>query len=859
MAYRDAFGCENGRHSGWFAQVVSTPFHRCRALLPIVAGAAWMLASAAFAGPPLGNLTSILAATPESSWVKVNLNPYSAAWVSADLQVPPYSGPSKPGSIIAAWSSFAWDSNRGDLILWGGGHANYGGNEVYRWRGPTQLWERASVPSEVELLTGVTYEAIDGAMNAPVAAHTYDNQLFLSHLDRFLTFGGAAFDTGGAQPILLSDNTIRATGPFLWDPSRGDPNKVGGTTGSHVQRVAPHPEIVGGNMWQNLDIYDGRFGSAVLPSGFVQGVSDVTTENGFDTVYITGRIGGGTDQDLFRFQVQSLTDRSKDSWQRVGIRWSGTSSQGAGALDPVRRIFLRTGASNDLPFSYWDLNSAGPINRDVPITSFIDASGSLSMNALFGMDFDPVREQFVLFGGGGTVWTVNPPTPVSPTGWVVIRQPDPVGEVPPTEVGTGILGKFKYISNLDAFMLLDVHGDVWLWKPVGWSNPGSNVAPTVSITSPASGTSYTAPASVVVNANASDSDGSVTRVDFYAGTTLIGSDSSAPYSVTWSNVVAGSYSLTAKAVDNGGASTTSAAVAITVTAAANAAPSVSISAPAAGTHFAAGAAVPVTAAASDSDGSIASVMLYADGVAFATLGGASPPYTASVTGLAAGSHVLTAKATDNGGASTTSAGVSITVDAAAGSGTVTLQDASGGYSGTRDVYLDWFNPGYAWGQANRMLEYGTAYADLVRFAVFVSEGGPVPDGATITSATLSLYKQSAYDQSYQLRRVLRDWVEGQATWNSARTGTPWAVAGASGVGSDIGAGVEATASIGWDPGWVNFDVTAGVSAMSTGVANYGWKLQPVSGTSALKTFTSREGATPSQRPKLVVSYTSGGS
>src|SRR5678815_4794857 len=106
-------------------------------------------------------------------------------------------------------------------------------------------------------------------------------------------------------------------------------------------------------MWQNLDIYDGRFGSAVLPSGFVQSVSDVTTENGFDTVYITGRIGGGTDQDLFRLQVQDLADRTKDSWQRVGIRWSGTSSQGGGALDPVRRIFLRTGSSNSLPFSYW--------------------------------------------------------------------------------------------------------------------------------------------------------------------------------------------------------------------------------------------------------------------------------------------------------------------------------------------------------------------------------------------------------------------------------------------------------------------------------------------------------------------------
>ncbi len=156
MACRDAFDRENGRHCGWLARIFSTPFLRCRALLPVLASAASIFAGTVFAGPPLGNLTSILAATPESSWVRVNLNPFSAAWVATDLQVPPYAGDSKPGSIIAAWSSFAWDSNRGDLILWGGGHANYGGNEVYRWHGTTQLWERASVPSDVRLLTGVT-------------------------------------------------------------------------------------------------------------------------------------------------------------------------------------------------------------------------------------------------------------------------------------------------------------------------------------------------------------------------------------------------------------------------------------------------------------------------------------------------------------------------------------------------------------------------------------------------------------------------------------------------------------------------------------------------------------------------------
>jgi hypothetical protein len=54
-------------------------------------------------------------------------------------------------------------------------------------------------------------------------------------------------------------------------------------------------------------------------------------------------------------------------------------------------------------------------------------------------------------------------------------------------------------------------------------------------------------------------------VEFYSGTTLLGTDTSAPYSFTWSSVVAGTYSLTAVAYDNLGLKATSVARSITVT------------------------------------------------------------------------------------------------------------------------------------------------------------------------------------------------------------------------------------------------------------------------------------------------------
>jgi hypothetical protein len=86
----------------------------------------------------------------------------------------------------------------------------------------------------------------------------------------------------------------------------------------------------------------------------------------------------------------------------------------------------------------------------------------------------------------------------------------------------------------------------------------------VSITSPTNGATFAAPASITINATASDPGGSVTSVAFYNGATLLGTDNTSPYSFAWTNVAAGTYSLTARATDNGGLTTTSAAISVTV-------------------------------------------------------------------------------------------------------------------------------------------------------------------------------------------------------------------------------------------------------------------------------------------------------
>lgn len=96
--------------------------------------------------------------------------------------------------------------------------------------------------------------------------------------------------------------------------------------------------------------------------------------------------------------------------------------------------------------------------------------------------------------------------------------------------------------------------------------PGTgNVGPTVAITSPTNGSAFAEPATINIEATASDSDGSVTNVAFYNNGTKLADDTVAPYSFTWSPVPAGGYQLRAVATDNLGVSSTSAPVSISVT------------------------------------------------------------------------------------------------------------------------------------------------------------------------------------------------------------------------------------------------------------------------------------------------------
>lgn len=175
------------------------------------------------------------------------------------------------------------------------------------------------------------------------------------------------------------------------------------------------------------------------------------------------------------------------------------------------------------------------------------------------------------------------------------------------------------------------------------------------------GNTGVAPATVVLNATAADTDGTITSVEFLRDGALLHTALAAPYSYTWNGVQTGSYGITARATDNAGARTLSTPVNVTV---ANAPPTVSISSPPSGSQFTAPASINFAVSANDANGSVTQVQYFANGSFIGS--SSSAPFGLPWANVSAGSYTVFARGTDNEGAQRDSAAISLTVNPALG-------------------------------------------------------------------------------------------------------------------------------------------------------------------------------------------------
>ena len=102
-----------------------------------------------------------------------------------------------PADLVTAWGGATVDSARNRMLVWGGGHANYWGNEMYALELSSLSIKRIVEPSP---LTGQSSCASALPDGTPVSRHTYAGLAYMAHADRMLGVGGSMSPCGYLDP-----------------------------------------------------------------------------------------------------------------------------------------------------------------------------------------------------------------------------------------------------------------------------------------------------------------------------------------------------------------------------------------------------------------------------------------------------------------------------------------------------------------------------------------------------------------------------------------------------------------------------------------------------------------------------------
>jgi hypothetical protein len=259
----------------------------------------------------------------------------------------------------------------------------------------------------------------------------------------------------------------------------------------------------------------------------------------------------------------------------------------------------------------------------------------------------------------------------------------------------------------------------------------------VSITSPLEGADILIGTPITINVDATDTDGSISKVDFYDGSVFLGSDNTAPYSFTYNNPPAGTRTYKVIAFDNRGAQNYS-TVSILV-APANQLPIVTVTSPANGAILPPSYTVLATVNAIDNDGTITAVYFYNNN----TIVGVdyTAPYTQHIETYLPGVYNIKAEAVDNRGGHSFSPVVSFTIEPYGLSGP---SCAIKGIPYNFQVYAEYPNPVNITAYTNSDATVYFSYYDRKYFDVTFSQYA----ASSVTVTALLSYTTYPYNVEY---------------------------------------------------------------------------------------------------------------
>jgi hypothetical protein len=325
---------------------------------------------------------------------------------------------SQCGGVIGAWSGGILDEGRNRLILWGGGHADYSGNELYALNlgsSPASL-VRLNDPTVPTVKSPDCPESMpDGKPNA---RHTYGSLVYLPQADRMFAYGGA----------LVTE--CKSVGTWTLDLAT--------------------------LTWQRMDPVNGAIQPKDYGGGTVVNFADYDPTTGL--VFLTNLVA------LFTYEYSTNTYAFIRNFSIYNV-----PAYSHGVIDPKRRIFFFFGPNGPPPSApyVFGIHLAPGSSYDLEnLTSQVSGCDALASAPAPGLTYDSARDKIIGWPNfGNTVYIFDPDT------LTCTAETHPGG--PPDSVNysnqpasNGTYGRFRYVPKLQAFVLVNFwKSDAYLLGP----------------------------------------------------------------------------------------------------------------------------------------------------------------------------------------------------------------------------------------------------------------------------------------------------------------------------------------------------------------------------------------------------------
>ena len=372
----------------------------------------------------------ILVNLPADSWYDVKGSSFLGSGVC--LQGQPWSAIGGCGAVIDAWSGGAYDPVHDKMLIWGGGHADYWGNEVYSFNPATFLWKRETTPSDVTTSSEVCQDPyFDGK---PASRHTYDGLAYLPGPNRFWSWAGGIAGSGNCPgvPILTWTLDLETQTWTNMLPTGSFDTGAAGFMFVAASAYDPSTRKVFTQDTGGLSAYDYAANSWAIVQDFGMPPEWPRYEDGGDKTaaidtkrHLFFTFGQG---DYFVFDIGANAIVT-DDWITTGGGAFDNSSQAAGP-STIGQLY---------PNEVIHTGGGDVITADGP-----------------GLDYDPHADALVAWKGGAPyvldlaskVWTTK-----SATGALA------------TPSQNGVYGRFRYLAKYNVFILVNgPNDDVTFYK-----------------------------------------------------------------------------------------------------------------------------------------------------------------------------------------------------------------------------------------------------------------------------------------------------------------------------------------------------------------------------------------------------------